>query len=178
MARAVHWRARMSNLESESRIRSAFGCVRYQLHLLERRWKVTAPIGTIRSIVHAIDRAQTALIDRRAFAPYDELDLGARGLVHDAFMRVLVLAGFLDEALEHEWAEPAAIEHAYEATIELCDVLSPGVSNADRALRRVALEGIEIETARKWMADAPHAPATEEPFASRAAESQRGWRAP
>ncbi len=142
-------RARM--ICNEPLIRSAFECVRYEVAWLGRRWRSSAPIYTIRSIERAADDTVVAMIERGRLASFEELADHQRDLAHDAYVRVLVLADLLDEARDARWADASDIACAHDCVIDLLDALEPCVSLADRALRRVTLDGIEVIDACRWI---------------------------
>jgi hypothetical protein len=132
-------------------IRAAFECLQFEMCRLDRRWRTGAPIYTIRSIVRAAEDFATVMLEEIVFLPFDELCDEARMVVHDAYMRVLALADLLDEARAASWTEAADLSYAYECATDLLDALGPFVSFADRGLRRVTLEGLDIETACRWV---------------------------
>jgi hypothetical protein len=136
---------------NEPMIRSAFECVRYEVAWLGRRWRSNAPIYTIRSIERAADDHVVAMIENGRLARFEELTEGERDLAHDAYVRVLVFADLLDEARDTRWADVSDIACAHDCVIDLLDALEPCVSLADRALRRVTLEGIEVVEACRWI---------------------------
>jgi hypothetical protein len=136
---------------NEPLIRSAFECVRYEVAWLGRRWRSNAPIYTIRSIERAADEFVVAMIENGRLAPFEELSEAERDLAHDAYVRVLVLADLFDEARDAHWADVSDIACSHDCVIDLLDALEPCVSLADRALRRVTLEGIEVIDACRWI---------------------------
>ncbi|HEY1550904.1 MAG TPA: hypothetical protein VGG28_23905 [Kofleriaceae bacterium] len=136
---------------NEPLIRSAFECVRYEVAWLGRRWRANAPIYTIRSIVRAADDFVVAMLENGRLARFEELSEGERDLAHDAYVRVLVLADLFDEARDTQWADVSDIGCAHDCVTDLLDALEPCVSLADRALRRVTLEGIEVTDACQWI---------------------------
>ena len=73
-------------------------------------------------------------------------------IVHDAYMRVLALGDLLSEARDGKWAEASEIDYAYDCALDLLDALGPCASLADRALRRVTLEGLDLDDALRWIA--------------------------
>jgi hypothetical protein len=136
---------------NEPLVRASFECLQYELGRLGRRWRSTAPRHTVRSVVRAAEDFVTVMFEDVQLAPFDELDDDSSTLVHDAYMRVLALAGLLDEARDRGWADTSDLACTYDCAIDLLDSLAPCVSYADRALRRVTLEGLEIEAACHWI---------------------------
>lgn len=82
-----------------------------------------------------------------AIARYDRLDAGGRILAHEAYLAVLALGQLLLRAVVDRLAENVAIARAQCAVEHMLDALSPFVSRADDALRRVLLEDVSIEAA-------------------------------
>jgi hypothetical protein len=136
---------------NEPLIRSAFECVRYEIAWLGRRWCANAPTYTIRSIERAADEFVVAMIERGRLARFEDLSESEREHAHDAYVRVLVFADLLDEARDARWADVSDVACAHDSVIDLLDALEPCVSLADRALRRVTLEGIEVTDACRWI---------------------------
>ena len=137
----------------EPLIRAAFECLEFELDRLDRRWRSGAPIYTIRSVVRAAEDFVAAMLDDVRLVPAAELRPDAESIVHDAYMRVLALADLLAEARDAAWAVDADVSCAHECAIDLLDALAPCASYADRALRRVTLEGLEIEAACAWIGE-------------------------
>ncbi len=138
---------------NEPLIRAAFECLQYELGRLGRRWRPGAPTYTIRSVVRAAEDFVAAMFEQVKLAPFDELTDDARMVVHDAYMRVLALADLLTEARDAKWGDSSDIGCTYDSAIDLLDALGPCASFADRALRRVTLEGIELDDACRWIDD-------------------------
>jgi hypothetical protein len=136
---------------NEPLIRSSFECVRYEVGHLNRRWRAGAPIYTIRSVERAADDLVVAMLEQGRLARFDELLDSEKQLAHDAYVRVLVLADLFDEALDAHWADASDIGCAYDCVIDLLDALEPCVSLADRALRSVTLEGVDVSDACRWI---------------------------
>jgi len=133
-------------------IRAAFECVQFEMCRLDRRWRTGAPVYTIRSVVRAAEDFATVMLEEILFVPFGELCEESRMVVHDAYVRVLALADLLAEARDASWAaEDADVSSAYECAIDLLDALAPFVSFADRGLRRVTLEGLDVEAACRWV---------------------------
>ena len=80
-------------------------------------------------------------------ARYDRLDVEGRILAHEAYLAVLALGQLLLRAIVDALADGVAIARAQCAVDRMLDTLSPFVSRADDALRRVLLEDVSIEDA-------------------------------
>lgn len=151
MACAVQFTARMTC--NEPLIRTAFECLRDELGRLDHRWRSGAPIYTIRSVVRSAEDFVGVMLDEVTLAPFGELSEDASMIVHDAYMRVLALGDLLAEAREGKWADASEIDYAYDCALDLLDALGPCASLADRALRRVTLEGLDLDGALRWIDD-------------------------
>jgi hypothetical protein len=138
---------------NETLIRTAFECLRDELGRLDRRWRSGAPVYTIRSVVRSAEDFVGVMLDEVKLAPHGELSDDASMIVHDAYMRVLALADLLSEARDGKWADASEIDWAYDCALDLLDSLAPCASFADRALRQVTLEGIDLDDALRWIDD-------------------------
>jgi len=73
-------------------------------------------------------------------------------LVHDTYVRLISVAGILREALDERWANPSDLGTAYAYAEATLDAFTPFVGLADRAMRRICLEGETLEAALRWLA--------------------------
>jgi hypothetical protein len=73
-----------------------------------------------------------------------ELDVAGRILAHEAFLAVLALGQLLVRAEIERYAHRNAIVRAQDAVDATLDALTPFVTSADDALRRVLLENASI----------------------------------
>ena len=130
----------------------AFDDLLDELVRLDRSWVCERERAGLRfaasDIRHHVCVALVCLDDLPAeIARYDRLDTEGRILAHEAYLAVLALGQLLLRAIVDKLADAAAIARAQCAVDHMLDALSPFVSRADDALRRVLLEDVSIEAA-------------------------------
>jgi hypothetical protein len=158
-----------------SRLSSAFDELQLELVALDRAWTCERERSGLRhaagDLRHHVCAALVFLDDVEPGAPgapgeprtpgepgvarYDQLDGATRVLAHEAFLAVLAVGQLLRRASEDGLAASAAIEAAARAVEHVLDELTPVVSRADDALRRVLLDDASLEQALAGVARAP-----------------------
>jgi hypothetical protein len=131
---------------------TAFDELQHELVRLDASWTSERERAGLRfaasDIRHHVCVALACLDDLPAeLARYDRLDVEGRILAHEAYLAVLALGQLLLRAIVDALADGVAIARAQCAVDQLLDALSPFVSRADDALRRVLLEDVSIEAA-------------------------------
>jgi hypothetical protein len=135
-----------------SPLSTTFDQLQRELLALDRAWHCERERASLRhaasDIRHHVCAALAWLDDLPpADARYDALEPEPRVLAHEAFLSVLALGQLLVRAVEDRLAPEHAIEGAHFAVDQTLDMLSPFVSSADDALRRVLLEDVPVEDA-------------------------------
>ncbi|MBA3501880.1 MAG: hypothetical protein M4D80_28175 [Myxococcota bacterium] len=131
---------------------NAFDDLQHELVRLDAGWTCERERAGLRYTASDIrHHACAALVWLDELAPevarYERLDAEARILAHEAYLSVLALGQLLLRAIADGLADGVAIARAQCAVDHMLDSLSPFVSRADDALRRVLLEDVSIEAA-------------------------------
>ena len=136
MVRGVHCIARMTLTE-------AFQQFTRDMIELEREWTDARELSGLRAILgdarHHLCHAFVVL--EPCDPSYDALTDGAKILAHEAYLSVIAIGQLLAHARDDLFATTAGIECGEHGVEVMLDELSPFVSRADTALRRVLLEG-------------------------------------
>ena len=123
-----------------------------ELMRLAHRWGTNAPIVRISSMVRDLRSFMRILLDDVELEPVYTRSAETTLLVHDTYVRLISVAGILREAIDERWANIADLESAYAYAEATLDAFTPFVGLADRAMRRICLEGETLEAALRWLA--------------------------
>ena len=130
---------------TRSTIDSAFTSVLLEAGRIRNDIDFGAWCRHVRTVDAALTRFCDAIDDPKPDQP--PLDRLAR----NAFMAVLALAQMLYGAYSEDTRTSTTLELTQHAVAELLDALEPYVSNADRATRRVLLDGEPLDAALQRM---------------------------
>ena len=149
-----------------------------ELVRLAHRWGTNAPVVRITSMVRDLRSFMRILLDDVELEPVYTRSAETTLLVHDTYVRMISVAGILREAIDERWANLADLESAYAYAEATLDAFTPFVGLADRAMRRICLEGETLEAALRWLAHQLDEEAAErlhaaEAFVTRAKTSSR-----
>jgi len=149
-----------------------------ELMRLAHRWTTNAPVSRITSMVRDLRSFMRILLDDIELEPVYTRSAETTLLVHDTYVRLISVAGILREAIDEHWANIADLESAYAYAEATLDAFTPFVGLADRAMRRICLEGETLEAALRWLAHQLDEEAAErlraaEAFVTRAKTSSR-----
>ena len=134
------------------RLALAFEHFDQELARLATRWLPAAPIHRFAAIVVDFQGFMRILVDDVELEPIWTRSGESNLLVHDTYVRLICVAGVLREALEERWANEADVTSAYAHAEAVLDAFSPFVGIADRAMRRICLEGETLDGALRWLA--------------------------
>ena len=123
-----------------------------ELMRLAHRWTTNAPVSRISSMVRDLRSFMRILLDDVELEPVYTRSAETTLLVHDTYVRLISVAGILREAIDERWANIADLESAYAYAEATLDAFTPFVGLADRAMRRICLEGETLEAALSWLA--------------------------
>ena len=114
---------------------------------LDDAWLSNEEHASLRHIESDIRHHICMLMARLDLRAYEALDGETRILAHEAYLAVLSLGQLLLRAVEEALARPRAIADTRAALDRVLDAMTPLVSRADDAMRRVLLENMPFETA-------------------------------
>jgi hypothetical protein len=149
----------MSNVyRSESTLSEAFDDLLATILALERAWTcqreragLRHAAGDVRhhvcAVIAELDEHAHDVRPRHPHSRFDTLGAGTRVLAHEAFLSVLSLGQLLRRAAEDGLAAAGEIAAAQRAVAAILDELTPYISRADDALRRVLLDHEPFEVA-------------------------------
>lgn len=144
---------RTTNSPQESlRLALVFDHFDDELMRLAHRWTTNAPVSRISSMVRDLRSFMRILLDDVELEPVYTRSAETTLLVHDTYVRLISVAGILREAIDERWANIADLESAYAYAEATLDAFTPFVGLADRAMRRICLEGETLEAALRWLA--------------------------
>ncbi|MEO9158019.1 MAG: hypothetical protein ABI591_20550 [Kofleriaceae bacterium] len=123
-----------------------------ELMRLAHRWTTNAPVSRITSMVRDLRSFMRILLDDVELEPVYTRSAETTLLVHDAYVRLISVAGILREGIDERWANLADLEAAYAYAEATLDAFTPFVGIADRAMRRICLEDETLEAALRWLA--------------------------
>jgi hypothetical protein len=123
-----------------------------ELMRLAHRWMTHAPVSRISSMIRDLRSFMRILLDDVELEPIHRRSAETTLLVHDTYVRLISVAGILREAIDERWANIADLESAYAYAEATLDAFTPFVGLADRAMRRICLEGETLEAALRWLA--------------------------
>lgn len=118
---------------------------------LKGAWSPNAPLARIHMLVDDFREFMRTLLDELVLVPVWTRSAEASPLVHDTYVRLITVGGILREALDEHWAEPLDLQIAYGYAEALLDEMVPFVGLADRAMRRICLDGSTLEEALQWL---------------------------
>jgi hypothetical protein len=123
-----------------------------ELACLAPRWMTNAPVSRITAMVEDLRAFMRIVVEDVDLAPVYTPSAEATMLVHDTYVRLISVAGILREAMEDRWANATDLGTAYAHAEATLDAFTPFVGLADRAMRRICLEGETLEAALRWLA--------------------------
>ena len=123
-----------------------------ELMRLAHRWATHAPVTRITAMVRDLRAFMRILLEDVELEPVYTRSAETTLLVHDAYVRLISVAGILREGIDERWANLADLESAYAYAEATLDAFTPFVGLADRAMRRICLEGETLEAALRWLA--------------------------
>lgn len=123
-----------------------------ELMRLTHRWMTNAPVSRITAMVRDLRSFMRILLDDVELEPVYTRSAETTLLVHDTYVRLISVAGILREGIDERWANLADLEAAYAYAEATLDAFTPFVGLADRAMRRICLEGETLEAALRWLA--------------------------
>jgi len=119
---------------------------------LAARWMTNAPVSRITAMVDDLRAFMQIVLEDVELAPVYTPSAETTMLVHDTYVRLISVAGILREALDERWANATDLGTAYAYAEATLDAFTPFVGLADRAMRRICLEGETLEAALRWLA--------------------------
>jgi hypothetical protein len=122
-----------------------------ELARLGHRWLSHAPAIRITAMIHDFRAFMQIMLDDVELVPIFTRSAESTLLVHDTYVRLITIAGVLREGMEARWANLADLESAYAYANATLDAFTPFVGLADRAMRRICLEGETLEAALRWL---------------------------
>ncbi|MFT3691541.1 MAG: hypothetical protein QM831_00255 [Kofleriaceae bacterium] len=121
------------------------------LKRLEQGWSEAAPRARIAMLLADFREFMRTLLEELVLVPVWTRSAEASPLVHDTYVRLITVGGILREALDDRWAPPLDLQIAYGYCEALLDEMVPFVGLADRAMRRICLDGNTLEEALQWL---------------------------
>ena len=122
-----------------------------ELSRLGQRWLSHAPALRITAMIEDFRAFMQIMLDDVELVPIFTRSAESTLLVHDTYVRLITIAGALREGMEAGWANATDLERTYAYANATLDAFTPFVGLADRAMRRICLEGETLEAALRWL---------------------------
>jgi hypothetical protein len=133
------------------RLELAFEHLERELARLAPRWTASAPVARITAMVHDFASFMRVMLEDVELEPMWSRAGETQLLVHDTYVRLICVAGVLREGMDDAWAPAADLASAYAHACAVLDAFAPFVGLADRAMRRICLEGETLEGSLRWL---------------------------
>jgi hypothetical protein len=136
----------MSDVHLEDDLEDAFGALRDDTVRAMARWCGGEPERVrvecaLADLIHHLCHAICCI------APFDAADDGGRVLAREAYLSTLAFIGLFDRLIEDARDDGAVLRNVRASAVVVLDVMTPSVSEADIALRRLFVDGARDELA-------------------------------